>query len=107
MVGSSTEVHVRHVLASRMSSRPMGWSKKGVENMSQLRACWWNKEDMLALVRYKKKPLEKASGAEEFLTITEIERWERQHHITNGKYFDWAQCSLAAQARKNLLYEST
>ena len=80
----------------------MGWSKKGVDKMAQLRAYWWNKGDMLALVRHQKKQLEKVSGAEEFLTITEIERWERMHNITNGKYFDWVQCSPMAQARKKL-----
>ena len=102
VVGSSTEGHVSHVLASRMSSRPMGWSKKGVDKMAQLRAYWWNKGNMLALVRYQKKQLKKVSGAEELLTIAEIEKWERMHSKTNGKYFDWVQCSPAAQARKKL-----
>ena len=36
--GSSTEGHVSHVLSSRMSSRPMGWSRKGAAKMEQLRA---------------------------------------------------------------------
>src|SRR5699024_11038465 len=38
VVESSTEGHVRHVLASRMSSRPMGWSICGAEKMARLRA---------------------------------------------------------------------
>jgi hypothetical protein len=80
----------------------MGWSKKGVDKMAQLRAYWWNKGNMLALVRYQKKQLKKVSGAEELLTIAEIEKWERMHSKTNGKYFDWVQCSPAAQARKKL-----
>lgn len=42
VVGSSTEGHVSHVLSSRMSSRPMGWSKKGVAKMAQLRAYYLN-----------------------------------------------------------------
>ncbi len=36
--GSSTESHVSHILSDRMSSRPMGWSKKGMEKMAELRA---------------------------------------------------------------------
>lgn len=36
--GSSTEGHVSHVLSSRLSSRPMGWSKAGLKAMSELRA---------------------------------------------------------------------
>lgn len=38
VVGSSTEGHVSHVLAFRMSSRSMGWSICGTEKMAQLRA---------------------------------------------------------------------
>src|SRR5690606_15481658 len=36
--GSCTEGHVSHVLSSRLSSRPMGWSKKGLKQMAELRA---------------------------------------------------------------------
>jgi hypothetical protein len=36
--GSSAEAHVSHVLSARMSSRPMGWSRKGLEHMARLRA---------------------------------------------------------------------
>lgn len=34
---SSTEAHVSHILSSRLSSRPMGWSEKGAENIAKLR----------------------------------------------------------------------
>ena len=102
VVGSSTEGHVSHVLAARMSSRPMGWSKRGVDKMSNLRAYWWNKKSMLDLVRYQKEPLKQAVGAEKFMSIREISKWENEHRITDGKYFDWMQCSPVAQARKKL-----
>ncbi len=36
-LGCSAEGHVSHILASRMSSRPMGWSKEGIEAMTKLR----------------------------------------------------------------------
>lgn len=36
--GCSAEGHVSHVLSSRMSSRPMGWSERGAAKMAQLRA---------------------------------------------------------------------
>jgi len=35
-VGCSAEGHVSHVFSSRLSSRPKGWSRKGVEKMSKL-----------------------------------------------------------------------
>ena len=37
-MGSCTEGHVSHVLSSRLSSRPMGWSRKGLKQMAELRA---------------------------------------------------------------------
>lgn len=36
--GSCTEGHVSHVLSSRLSSRPMGWSQAGLKAMAELRA---------------------------------------------------------------------
>ena len=33
VIGSSTEGHISHVLASRMSSRPLGWCKTGADRM--------------------------------------------------------------------------
>jgi hypothetical protein len=35
---SCTEGHVSHILSSRLSSRPMGWSSKGLQAMAELRA---------------------------------------------------------------------
>jgi hypothetical protein len=38
IVGCSAEGHNSHILAARMSSRPMGWSKDGADKMARLRA---------------------------------------------------------------------
>ena len=65
--GSSTESHVSHVLSSRMSSRPMGWSKKGMEKMAQLRAYYYNGGSMLDLVRYQKEQEELSIACEEVI----------------------------------------
>jgi len=35
--GSCTEGHISHVLSSRFSSRPMGWSKKGLKAIADIR----------------------------------------------------------------------
>ncbi len=42
----SAEGHVSHVLAARMSSRPMAWSIKGAENMATMRAVQANGESV-------------------------------------------------------------
>ena len=36
-VGCSAEGHISHILAARMSTRPMAWSLTGADNMSQMR----------------------------------------------------------------------
>jgi hypothetical protein len=61
----SAEGHVSHIYADRMSSRPLGWSRTGADKMSRLRIYRQNKRDMLELVRYQKKELPLAAGAEE------------------------------------------
>ena len=63
----SAEGHVSHVFADRMSSRPLGWSKKGVDKMARLRIYYYNKGNMLELVRYQKREHKKAAGAEEVI----------------------------------------
>ncbi|HJB30176.1 MAG TPA: UPF0236 family protein [Candidatus Blautia faecavium] len=47
--GCRAEGHVNHVLSARMSSRPMGWSRTGVDKMAHLQAYYWNGGDMLCL----------------------------------------------------------
>ena len=101
VVGSSTEGHVSHVLATRMSSRPLGWSRHGAHQMGQLRAYSWNKGNMLELVRYQKKIHRHESECEPCTTLRDLLKIERQHK-PNGRYFDKIQCSLPAQARKIL-----
>ncbi|AGB40294.1 Uncharacterized protein family (UPF0236) [Halobacteroides halobius DSM 5150] len=41
-LGCSAEGHVSHILSDRLSSRPMGWSKQGVDQMARLRAFKFN-----------------------------------------------------------------
>lgn len=101
VVGSSTEGHVSHVLASRMSSRPLGWSKHGAHQMGQLRAYSWNKGNMLELVRFQKENNRQKNKDEQKVWLRDILASERQHN-PNGKYYDKIQCSIPAQARKIL-----
>ena len=54
IIGCSAEGHVSHLLSDRMSSRPMGWSKRGAEVMSKLRIFKWNHGNVYDLVMYRK-----------------------------------------------------
>jgi hypothetical protein len=42
VIGCSAEGHVSHVLSDKLSSRPMGWSIIGSDQMSRLRAFVFN-----------------------------------------------------------------
>ncbi|MGI6778458.1 MAG: ISLre2 family transposase [Acetivibrionales bacterium] len=55
IVGCSAEGHNSHILASRMSSRPMGWSRDGADKMARLRAFKANKGRVIEYIRAKKK----------------------------------------------------
>lgn len=70
-VKCSAEGHISHVFAERMSSRPLGWSRKGADKMARLRVYEKNGGDMLELVRYQKKELPKAAGCEEVICSCE------------------------------------
>lgn len=105
--GSSTEGHVSHVLSSRMSSRPMGWSITGATKMAKLRAYELNGGDMLELVRYQKKDLPKVVGAEyDVLSSTQMIQSEKSRHGNLGKYVDSISHSVSLQNRKIVYFNS-
>ena len=108
VVGSSTEGHVSHVLASRMSTKAMGWSLTGADKMAQLRAYLWNGGDMLELVRYQKKVLPKAAGAEneEIYSCEEILRQEKARKTAVGKYYETIHHSISLHDRKKIYFRS-
>ena len=89
VVGCSAEGHVSHVLSSRMSSRPLGWSIVGMGKMAELRAYHYNKGDMLELVRYQKTVLSKAAGCEDVvLSCGEMLLQESKHRQELGVLAD-------------------
>lgn len=56
ILGCSAEGHVSHILSNRLSSRPMGWSIKGCNNISKLIAYHYNGgsiSKLLAKKRYR------------------------------------------------------
>lgn len=106
-VGSSTEGHVSHVLASRMSTQALGWSLLGADKMAQLRAYHLNGGDMLSLVRYQKKILPKAAGdeAREMLSSYDILQSERNRYEAIGKYYDRMQHTMSLNTKKQQFFQ--
>ena len=93
--GSSTEGHVSHILSDRMSSRPMGWSKKGMAKMAELRAYYYNGGDMLELVRYQKEELPKVVGNEDIIySSSQMWREERKRRTELGQLADMKVYSI-------------
>ena len=101
VVGSSTEGHVSHVLASRMSSRPMGWSRLGAANMARLRAYTLNGGDVLTLVRLQKRKLPKAAGSDfEGFTCSNVIHMENEYQRHAHKYIDHWDGRISAEIQQ-------
>ena len=108
--GCSAEGHVSHLLSSRMSSRPMGWSACGADHMARLRAYAKNGYSMLELVKMQPQAREaaKAAGAEDMIVFSaaEVNQWEERHYRKNGKYFDAIQAGISAETRKKAWFKA-
>lgn len=58
-IGCSAEGHVSHILSARLSSRPMGWSQVGADQMARLRVYKANGGDIYKLLKHNKKEAKK------------------------------------------------
>ena len=73
--GCSAEGHISHVLSARESSRPMGWSKKGVDRISRLRVLTRNEPKIIDLMEYQDKKQRKKNRIEcEDQLIQEVQK---------------------------------
>lgn len=54
-VGCSAESHVSHVLSARLSSRPMGWSVVGADQMAHLRSFVFNGGNIMEYLKTKER----------------------------------------------------
>ena len=101
--GCSAEGHISHILSSRMSSRPMGWSKIGAKKMSELRAYYYNGGDMLELARYQKDILPKVSGDEyNVLSASEVAISINKTRNANAKYIESITHTITGRGRQYL-----
>lgn len=92
----SAEGHVSHIYSDRMSSRPLGWSRTGADKMSRLRIYRQNKRDMLELVRYQKREVPKAAGAEEVIySATQMLSAEKRNRDRLGELADMPVYSIS------------
>lgn len=83
ILGSSTGGHISHVYSERISSRPLSWSLIGADKISKLRVYYFNKGDMLELVRYQKKAVNEKADSN-ILTLRQIISAENAHRRRLG-----------------------
>lgn len=105
-VGCSAEGHVSHIYADRMSSRPLGWSRQGVHQMSKLRIYKANKGNMLELVRKQKQVLPLAAGCEEerIYLSSEMFRAESKKLTEEQRYVERTTHSVPFPEIKKIVY---
>ena len=58
-VGCSAEGHISHILSERLSSRPMGWSLIGADQMARIRVYKANKGNIHELMKKKREETKK------------------------------------------------
>ena len=56
--GCSAEGHISHLYSARLSSRPLGWKTKNVDNVSRLRLVKADNREISEIVHNKRKVIE-------------------------------------------------
>jgi len=64
-IGCSAEGHISHILSTRLSSRPLGWSLIGADQMARLRVFKANGGNIYELMSKKKKEIKKENRISE------------------------------------------
>ena len=106
--GSSTESHISHVLSPRLSSRPKGWCREGLDKMAHLRVYWKNGGSMLGLVKYQKEEKNTEKTEEEkYFSATEMLTWEKKHRKTNGKYIEALRAGISSQISAKIFFNTS
>ena len=103
-IGCSAEGHVSHILSSRLSSRPLGWCKTGVDQMARLRVFVANGGKIYDLfIERKKATINEAKAIEVDRKIVEKRKLSAAHeNIGNVTILNIGKRSLALQFLKSV-----
>lgn len=103
LLGCSAEGHVSHILSSRLSSRPMGWSRKGVDQMSHLRAYKANGGDMLELAKMQRSYVaDDREKLKQIYSLADIKASEKKAKNEIEKYYDVFNKSFGSSQIKKM-----
>ena len=90
VIGCSAEGHISHILASRMSSRPMGWTIDGANKLTKLRLYKLNGGDIYTLVKAndlaRQSVTLKSSHEEDITTFSASQVLEDINKKTHSEY---------------------
>ncbi|MDD3318248.1 MAG: ISLre2 family transposase [Methanosarcina sp.] len=102
--GCSAEGHVSHILSSRLSSRPLGWCKTGIDQMARLRVFVANGGGIYDLfIERKKAAINEAKAIEVDQKIVERRKLSASHEtIGNVTILNIGKRSLASQFLKSV-----
>ena len=108
VIGCSAEGHISHVLASRMSSRPMGWTIEGANKLTKLRLYKLNGGDIYTLVKAndlaRQSVTFKSSQKEDFTVYSASQIMSDINKKTHNeyKYIEHYQAELTDLGKKML-----
>lgn len=107
ILGSSTESHVSHVLSNRLSSRPLGWSRHGIDQMAHIRAYSFNQGDFHALISRQKRKQAKVCPKKEELCLSASQILSSTQNKLGdiGKYFDKTRATLSPTISKMVYFQ--
>lgn len=98
-VPGKTESHVSHMMSARLSSLPLGWSKKGANGIAKLRIYLKNGGKIKDLLKGKNKE----EKEKEELGVRDIINWEKRTSKKNGKYVDAIQAKVSPSIQERCI----
>lgn len=106
VLGSSTEPHISHLYAQRMSMKPISWSKLGVDKMSRLIIYRKNGGDLYELVRYQKTAVKgNTLKREKVLSQYDVRLMEKELQIKDAKYYNILQSHRLSVHKSRLAWK--
>jgi hypothetical protein len=110
VLGCSAEGHVSHTYSARMSSRPMGWSRHGADQMCRLRCYKENGGKVIDLIKRQRElsELEKTGTDDERILIKDyIMSAYRKRALDDSYYIDRIQASIPGYTAKKVIWFNT
>ena len=98
-IGCSAEGHISHILSSRLSSRPLGWSKVGVDQMARLRVFKANGGKVYDFLLEKKRLKKKEEK------LIRLEKKKVVNYISSSSYESMGNIQILNTGKRTWTFE--